>query len=368
MLQFILVCGMLFSAVAHAHASHHHHDTDDKFVSAADENFFLQSGPVLRGSTSYVILPNGEKYPLDSKAIRALQRLEEFFKEEDPSWYPAPWQRLADFIADATTKPFWVRFTAGGTEIAYRDGGLAVGLIGLGEFLEGAFLGHGFCKAVQSSCLFLSKHTNRFMNLILHRKPIDEGALERIHLSTQQLAWNFKFWRAMRNILISEKLITNDRLSKEAQYYLAQEKVSFLLFQLGIARDSIGQLIDSKAGVYLSLRFRLAQIGKAIDKYSIFIAGLALSGKPIENEETRAIDKTFQGYFLKWSEFLVQVERGSMPLTSALGKEIWESPRQILHDVRTLQIGECERTLLSPEVESNEEAVLDHDLPRAHGL
>jgi len=374
MLRSLLLTGaLLLTPTAFAHGHHHHHDGHEEksqYTRLAEQNFFMESGPVTDGSTSYILLPNGDKYPLDSKAIRALQRLEKFLKDEEPEpgWYPAPWQRLADFVEEAFYKPFWVRLTAGGMEIGYRDDGVALGLIGLGEIAEGAFLGHGFCKVVQTSCLFMSKHSKRFVNLIVHRKPLNRSALERAQLSSKQLAWNFKFWRAMRNIMISENLITTDRMKKQEQYFYAQEKIAFLLLQLDLAREAIDHFIDHQAGTYLSLRFRLAQIGKAMDKYSIYIAGLALSGEPIENEKTLAIDKKFQDYFLKWSDFIVESKRGSMPLTSPLGKAIWDTPRAILHDVRTLQVGECAKTLLSPDVEPDEEVNLDHALPDASGL
>lgn len=350
MIRFILL-GTLFSTTAIAHGHHHHHESDGSaYAEAAAEHFYLKTGPLMRGSTSYVLLPDGTKYPLDSRFFHALQKLEQTLEHDDgePTSVPAPWQRIADFAEEALTKPFWVNAAGGGIDYLLRYGPMTASMIAVAEVIEHFFWpAPGACVAIQSGCAFAGKHTTRFMNLVINRYPANRPLLSRIGLSVKQLRWNFKFWREMGDVMQSEKLVTSKRESKEAQYYLAQEKAAFLLLQLTAAKDAIEPFVENRAAIYLSLRTELAWLGKAIDRYSIYMAGLALHGQPIEDSVTRRLDQKFQKYFSDWNEFLSEIKRGSMPLTSALGKAIWGMPHQLLLEIRTLQKGDCEEVLTS---------------------
>jgi len=339
--QFLLIGTIAFGAHAFAHAGHQHHENAaDIYDLAAHEDFFLEGGPLPDGEQSYVLLPDGSRYPLDSRFWRATKKLEQLLEEDDPSWYPAPWQRLGDFVEEALTHHgLWVRLSAAGAEYWTRYGLVTLILSASGELIEHHLLPFsGACKIVQGICVGIGSHVQRFWQLIRYRFPIDRSVDQRLVLSSKQLHWNWKYWRAMKNIYTdTEKTPSVNPGHPMARYFLAREKIAFLEMQLNLAKEAIDRFADSHSWNYLKLSRQLALIGKSVDQYSIYLSGLAVFEQPIESSATEIVDKNFQKFFADFNTFLKTSQHGQLP--------VWNAPKELVWSITVLQKNGCEAEL-----------------------
>lgn len=361
----------LYTSPLFAHDPFHRHGPSCRHDHSPG-GFVCDSGPLPEDQASYIELPDGTHYVLDSKFWEAAKELAALLEEEHDHGHDhdittiagedvrAPWQRLSDaaavrlepLLTDLQHKHFWITLSAKGVSLFRRYGLPAVVIIGGGEAIEHSVcplpLG---CAAIYTAGIFSGKHIMRFWNLVRSEFPLEASLPNRLALGIQQWQWNWRYWRAMKNIYqVSAEnrshLNETDPDSKLAVYFLAQEKTAFLEMQLQLAEQSVAPLATSHGWIYQAVNWHLTTLGQAIDRYSAFLSGLALSGKAIENEPALAeIDTRFEQFFMSLNDFLKTIEEGSLPLTSAMGQAIWKGPRELKDSIRSLQKLGCEKWL-----------------------
>ena len=262
----------------HDHADEHDQEGVEAYQTAVDNNFFINGGVLPESQTSFVLLPDGTHYVLDSKFWRAAQQLATLLLEEhehgsisNDTWVLAPWQRLSDSVAgrleplieDIQKKHFWVKLSATGVSLFRRYGLPAVVIIGGGETLE-----HGLCPlpiplgcaAIYTAGTFSGKHVMRFWNLVRSEFPLEASAGQRMGSGFKQWQWNWQYWRAMKEVYhVSREnrrwLEEPDANSKMAAYFLSQEKSAFLEVQLKLAEQAVASIAKSHPLIFYAVNW-----------------------------------------------------------------------------------------------------------------
>ena len=90
-----------------------------------------------------------------------------------------------------------------------------------------------------------------------------------------------------------------------------------------------------------------------------------MRGKSLDDPEyLQTIDKKFLKFFTDLDTFFTAIKRGSLPLTSPLGKAIWEEPRELLSAIQRLQQTGCLKFLETEETDFEE--TVTHSLSHTH--
>jgi hypothetical protein len=197
-LRAALLAGLLILCpFAQAHDDHVDFDAVQLLQNLEEEDFFLGGLADGEKANTYVVLPDGQRFALDSETRLAAAKIGSILSEVDSHEHDEVreglWNRVRAKIAD-----MGVMLTTLGINYFNRFGPATAAVIVAFEAVDPV---HGaLCPIIQATCVAGSSVARRTWNTVRYRYPLNKPVGDRVDHTFREALVAFKTWRSMRMV------------------------------------------------------------------------------------------------------------------------------------------------------------------------